>query len=135
MTLAAGCALRERAEDRPLGVLAAQQDAWNRGDLQAFMEGYHRSADTTFSSAGKTDRGWDTVLASYRKRYPDRAAMGKLTFSELVESPLGDAASLVRGRFRLVREGSAREGIFSVVFVRFPEGWRIIHDHTSALAP
>ena len=93
------------------------------------------AADTTFSSGGKTVSGWDTVLESYRKRYPDRAAMGKLTFSALVESPLGAAASLVRGRYRLAREGSAPEGIFSVVFVRFPEGWKIIHDHTSALAP
>ena len=64
-------------------VLAAQQDAWNRGDIDKFMNGYARSASTAFISQDEVSRGWETVRDRYRLRYSDRAKMGTLSFSEI----------------------------------------------------
>ena len=115
-------------------VLKEQQSAWNRGEVDAFLEGYWHSPELTFSGSGGIARGWDAVLARYKKSYPDRAAMGQLDFSQLDFRFLGPDAALVLGRWHLVREKGAIGGVFSLVWQRFPEGWRIIHDHTSAVA-
>src|SRR5260370_18202716 len=64
-------------------LLSEQAEAWNRGDIEGFMKGYWKSPDTVFAGSGGVQRGWDAVLARYKKSYPDRAAMGHLTFSEL----------------------------------------------------
>jgi ketosteroid isomerase-like protein len=115
-------------------ILKEQQSAWNRGEVDAFLEGYWHSPELTFSGSGGIARGWDAVLARYKKSYPDRAAMGQLDFSQLDFRFLGPDAALVLGRWHLVREKGAIGGVFSLVWQRFPEGWRIIHDHTSAVA-
>jgi ketosteroid isomerase-like protein len=117
-----------------VGVLTAQQDAWNRGDVEAFLQGYWRSAELTFSSTGGIARGWDRVLARYKERYPDRHAMGQLEFSALELRFLGSDAALVLGRWHLKRQKGDVGGVFSLIFERFPEGWRIIHDHTSEVS-
>ena len=113
------------------GVLTAQQDSWNRGDVDAFLQGYWRSPELTFSGTGGIARGWDGVLARYKEHYPNREAMGKLDFSALEFRPLGSDAALVLGQWHLARTKGGVGGVFSLVFERFPEGWRIIHDHTS----
>ena len=113
-------------------VLDAQQQAWNRGDVDAFLTGYWHSPDLTFSGSNGISRGWDAVLARYKKNYPDRSAMGTLDFSNLEFRFLGPDAALVLGHWHLKREKDELGGIFSLVWQRFPEGWRIIHDHTSA---
>ena len=115
-------------------VLDAQQAAWNRGDVDAFLVGYWHSGELTFSGSSGVSRGWDGVLARYKKSYPDRAAMGQLDFSELEFRFLGPDAALVLGRWHLKREKDDIGGVFSLVWQRFPEGWRIVHDHTSAVA-
>jgi uncharacterized protein (TIGR02246 family) len=114
-------------------VLNDQQKAWNRGDVDAFLQGYWHSPELTFSGSGGVERGWDGVLARYKKTYPDRAAMGQLDFSQLEFRFLGPDAALVLGRWHLAREKGDIGGVFSLVWQRFPEGWRIIHDHTSAV--
>ena len=114
-------------------VLAAQQDAWNKGDIPKFMEGYWNSPDLTFAGGKGFTRGWDPVLARYRKSYADQAAMGKLEFSELEIRPLGPDAALVLGRWHLQRQAGDIGGIFTLVFQKFPQGWRIIHDHTTQI--
>jgi ketosteroid isomerase-like protein len=116
-------------------VLHAQQEAWNRGDVEAFLQGYWHSPELTFSGSGGTARGWDGVLQRYRKNYPDRASMGELTFSGLEFRQLGSKAYLVLGSWHLKRSTGDVGGVFTLIFQRFPEGWRIIHDHTSAVAP
>ena len=117
-------------------VLRDQQAAWNRGDIDAFLKGYWNSPELTFSGSDGVQRGWDGVLARYKKNYPDRAAMGTLDFSALEFRFLGPDAALVLGRWRLTRPPSNDAGgEFSLVFQRFPEGWKIIHDHTSADRP
>lgn len=116
-------------------VLSAQQTAWNRGDVDAFLVGYWHSPELTFSGSSGVARGWDGVLARYKKNYPDKAAMGQLDFSELEFRFLGPDAALVLGRWHLKREKDELGGVFTLVWQRFPEGWKIIHDHTSAVAP
>ena len=125
----------EQASDRTaiLKILEAQQNNWNQGNVDAFLEGYWHSPDLTFSGSGGVARGWDGVLARYKKNYPDRTAMGRLDFSGLEFRFLGKDAALVLGRWHLARAQGDIGGVFSLVWQRFPEGWRIIHDHTSVV--
>jgi hypothetical protein len=113
------------------GLLAAQAADWNRGDIDAFMRGYWNSPETTFAGTSGISRGWQTVLDHYHKNYPDRAAMGHLDFGEIEITPLGNDAALILGRWHLNRDAGPVGGIFTLVARQFPEGWRIIHDHTS----
>jgi ketosteroid isomerase-like protein len=113
-------------------VLGAQERAWNQGDVETFMKGYWNSPELTFAGSSGVTRGWEPVLARYRKTYPNVEAMGHLDFSELEVRPLGNDAALALGRWHLKRTADELGGVFTLVFQRFPEGWRIIHDHTSA---
>ncbi len=113
-------------------VLSAQQDAWNRGDIDAFMNGYAQSASTVFVSEDEVRRGWETVRERYRVKYSDRAKMGTLSFSEIEVTMLSPDAAVVLGRWRLKRANDEPHGRFTLIFKRLPEGWRIVHDHTSA---
>ena len=116
-------------------VLSAQQDAWNRGDIDAFMNGYARSASTVFISEDEVRRGWETVRDRYRVKYSDRAKMGALSFSDIEVTMLSPDAAAVLGRWRLKRANDEPHGRFTLIFKRLPEGWRIVHDHTSAGPP
>jgi L-asparaginase / beta-aspartyl-peptidase len=115
-------------------VLRAQESAWNHADVDAFLQGYWHSPELTFSGSSGVARGWDAVLARYKKNYPDRAAMGQLSFSDLEFRFLGPDAALVLGKWHLQREKGELGGVFTLVWQRFPDGWKIIHDHTSAMA-
>src|SRR6202051_4714158 len=125
---------KSRQADRSAirAVLTAQQQAWNHGDIAAFLTGYWHSPNLTFSGSNGIFRGWDAVMARYKKNYPDRSAMGALDFSNLEFRFLGPDAALVLGHWHLKRQKDEIGGVFTLVFQRFPEGWRIIHDHTSA---
>jgi uncharacterized protein (TIGR02246 family) len=114
-------------------ILTDQQTAWNRGDVDAFLQGYWHCSELTFSGSSGIARGWEGVRARYKKAYPDRAAMGHLDFSSLEYRFLGPDAALVLGNWHLARETGDIGGVFSLVWQRFPEGWRIIHDHTSVV--
>jgi ketosteroid isomerase-like protein len=116
-------------------VLKNQQFSWNNGDVDAFLEGYWHSPELTFSGTSGIARGWDAVRARYKKSYADRAIMGQLEFSDLQFRFLGPDAALVLGHWHLTRAKGDIGGVFSLVWQRFPEGWRIIHDHTSAVEP
>jgi ketosteroid isomerase-like protein len=76
--------------------------------------------------------GWQTVLDRYVKKYPDRAAMGTLTFSDLDIAMLSPDAAVVLGRWRLKRAQDEPNGVFTLIFRKTADGWRIVHDHTSA---
>lgn len=116
-------------------VLHAQQDAWNRGDIDGFMSGYARSGSTTFISEDAVRKGWETVRARYLKKYSDRAKMGRLTFSDLEITPISADAAVVLGRWKLRRAQDRPRGRFTLIFRKTADGWRIVHDHTSAAAP
>ena len=115
-------------------VLSDQQSAWNRHDLDAFMAGYWNSPEVTFSSKGKTITGWRATFGRYRKTYQSPGAeMGQLEFSALKIEMLGHSAAFVRGEFHLTMpDGKTPHGVFTLIFRKFPDGWKIIHDHTSA---
>ena len=113
-------------------VLRAQQDAWNRGDIDSFMNGYARSASTVFISGDTIERGWQTVRDRYREKYSSRAKMGTLTFSDLEITLLSSDSAVASGRWRLKRANDQPHGRFTLIFKRLPEGWRIVHDHTSS---
>lgn len=131
-----GTQVAGRAGDREAirAVLSAQQKAWNRGAVDDFLVGYWHSPELTFSGSSGVSRGWDGVVARYKKNYPDRAAMGELDFSDLEFRFLGPDAALVLGRWHLKRQNDELGGVFTLVWQRFPEGWQIIHDHTSTVA-
>lgn len=130
-----GCRHRFREADRKelAALLDRQQQAWNRGDLAGYMEGYARTSALVFTSGGKVRRGWDETMTAYRKRYGgDRAGMGRLVLEVLDVQPVGGDGAVVLGRWRLTETPQAGGGVFSVIAERRPEGWRIVHDHTSA---
>lgn len=131
-----GKASEDRQTDRVAitKILEAQQAAWNQGNVDVFLEGYWHSPELTFSGSSGIARGWDGVLARYKKNYPDSAAMGRLDFSRLEFRFLGADAALVLGHWYLARDTGDVGGVFTLVWQRFPEGWRIIHDHTSTVA-
>lgn len=96
------------------------------------MAGYLRSKALVFTSGARIRRGWESTLASYRDRYGDKpATMGTLSFEVIDVHPLGADGAVVLGRWRLTNSPSAARGVFTVVLERRPEGWRVVHDHTS----
>jgi ketosteroid isomerase-like protein len=123
------------AIDQIKSVLHAQQDAWNRGDIDGFMDGYARSPSTVFVSEDEVRRGWETVRERYRQKYSDRTKMGNLSFSDIEITPLSPDAAVVLGHWTLKRANDQPLGRFTLIFKHFPEGWRIVHDHTSAASP
>lgn len=112
-------------------VLEAQRDAWNRGDIEGYMDGYARSAKTEFVGGDSISRGWQTVLDRYKKKYDTREKMGTLTFSEVQVTMLSKDAALVLGRWRLKRVSDEPNGTFTLLFRKTKAGWRIVHDHSS----
>jgi beta-aspartyl-peptidase (threonine type) len=115
-------------------VWTAQVEAWNRGDLEGFMAGYWESPDLVFFSNGTTTRGWQATLDRYRSRYQAGGKqMGTLDFPELDILTLGPEAAMARGRWRVkMPDGTESSGLTSVIFRKLPEGWRIVHDHSSS---
>jgi beta-aspartyl-peptidase (threonine type) len=112
-------------------VMVAQEAAWNRGDIDGFMKGYARARTTVFISGDSITRGWETVRNRYKKNYATGEQMGRLTFSDLEITTLVHDAAVVLGRWELKRKSDHRHGRFTLLFRLTPEGWRIVHDHTS----
>jgi ketosteroid isomerase-like protein len=122
-----------RQELDVIKVLLAQEAAWNRGDLPAFASGYKDSPDTLFITH-QISRGYAGLLDQYRRDYPNRAAMGTLTFSELEVHPLDENYAVCIGKYHLERgkkDGGNAGGIFSLIFEKTTDGWKIIIDHTT----
>jgi uncharacterized protein (TIGR02246 family) len=113
-------------------VLDAQRDAWNRGDIEGYMDGYARSADIVFISGDSLTRGWQTVHDRYQKNYDSREKMGTLTFTDLETKVLSNDAAVMIGRWHLQRANDEPHGPFTLIFRRTRQGWKIIHDHTSS---
>jgi ketosteroid isomerase-like protein len=128
-------AMKETDRAAVVAVLTTQQNDWNKGDIRGFMAGYWNSSELTFAGTRGFTRGWQPVLARYEKTYADKAAMGTLNFSELDLRLLGPDAALVLGKWHLQRQAGDVGGIFTLVLQRFPEGWRIVHDHTTQSPP
>ncbi len=111
-------------------ILMNQQAAWNSADIEGFMAGYWNSPDLVFTSGARVRRGFAGTLESYRSSYAPED-MGKLFFHDLEVRPIGADGAWVLGRYRLAERSADQTGLFTLIFRRFPEGWLIVHDHTS----
>jgi ketosteroid isomerase-like protein len=120
------------ATDEIRSVLDKQVAAWNRGDLEEFMEGYWRSEKLSFYSGTTRTSGWQTTLTRYRDRYQSSGReMGQLTFSEIETEILSPTSAFVRGQWKLKMSASEPGGLFTLVFRKLDGKWKIVHDHTS----
>jgi uncharacterized protein (TIGR02246 family) len=124
-------------KDAIVAMLNKQAADWNRGDLETFATGYKNSPDILFM--GQTiRRGYDGMLAGYRKSFPSHAAMGTLTFSNLEVQPLDEHFATVTGRFHLERTaagGGNAGGYYLLVVEKTPSGWKIVRDDTTSDPP
>ena len=134
-------ALGAAAADTPAttairNVLAVQQGAWNRGDLEAFMQGYWKGEDIRFAGGDSFKYGWQSTLDGYKKSYPTPAAMGKLDFDLVEVREVGPDAAYVFGKWHLTRANEAPDkaphGLFTLLFERKNGNWVITRDHSSA---
>jgi uncharacterized protein (TIGR02246 family) len=127
-----------RAQDAQVAaiqkVLDKQEQDWNKGDLDAFLEGYWNSPNVVFQSGGNRNVGFEAMRDRYRKTYKSEGkAMGRVAFSDVEIVPLGPDSAFVRGRWGLTMpDGKKPGGLFTLIFRKLPEGWKIVHDHTSS---
>lgn len=114
-------------------MLDDQTAAWNRGDLDSFMQGYWRSPDVTFFSGDNIVKGWEQTLQRYRDRYQSGGKeMGKLSFTDENIDVLAPDAAVVTARWHLqMPDGKKLEGLTTLLCKRMKDGWRIVHDHSS----
>lgn len=113
-------------------LLTTQAAAWNRGDIDGFMQAYAQTDTLRFASGGTVTLGWRPTLERYKKRYPDKATMGTLAFTDLEITELAPDAALAFGRWKLTREKDAPHGLFTLTLKKTSAGWQIIQDHTSS---
>ena len=115
-------------------VMTHSEEAWNRGDLAAFASYYEDSPETTFMGREVVRGGVQAILERYRKAYPNREAMGTLSFANIHVRTLAPDVALVTGEFHLQRTaagGGEATGKYTLILRKTPAGWKIIHDHTS----
>lgn len=128
---AAQATTKPTAEQAVRSILEDQVGAWNRGDIPGFMKGYWNSENVEFVNTAGVFRGWQNVFDRYMRTYPDKSAMGQLTFSELEVNVMCPTAAYVVGKWRLERQNGPIGGVFTLIFRKFPDGWKIVNDHTS----
>lgn len=113
-------------------VLNTQVEAWNKGDLEGYMKGYWNSPDLIFIAGANENRGYEAALERYKKSYQSAGhEMGQLDFQELRVNVLSPDAAYATGKFHLkMSNGKEPTGRFTIILRKFPEGWRIVHDHS-----
>jgi ketosteroid isomerase-like protein len=121
------------AQDRQaiVKLMTDQQTAWSNGDIEGFMQGYWKSDSLMFIGKRGPAYGWQTTLNNYKKTYPDKAAMGKLTFRIDKVELLGKQDAFVMGAWSLAREKDNPGGYFTLWFRKIKGEWKIVCDHTS----
>ena len=125
-------AQRNRAEENAIRqVMNTQQEAWNRADIETFMEGYWKSDSLKFIGRNGITYGWQTTLDNYKKSYPTPDAMGKLTFTILTLDILSETSAFMIGRWHLKRANDEPGGHFTLLWRKINGKWVIIADHTS----
>ena len=129
--LLSASALLAQDKEAVLKVLNDQQRAWNRGDINDFMKGYWQSDSLVFVGRSAPMYGWQNTIDRYKKTYPDKAAMGQLTFDIIQVRILDDNNAFVLGGWLLKREKDAPGGYFTLLFRKVNGEWKIVCDHTS----
>jgi beta-aspartyl-peptidase (threonine type) len=127
---------RQELEQGIKHVLVSQVEAWNKGNIEGFMQGYWNSPELTFISGSTLTKGWEPTLARYKKNYQQGGnEMGHLEFQDLTIDLLSRRAAVVTGKWGLsMSSGKNPHGFFTLVFKRMPNGWKIVQDHTSSAA-
>lgn len=123
--------LSENDRQGILRVFEEQEKAWNTGDIEKFMEGYWQSDSLTFIGSSGITYGWTNTLNNYQKRYPDKTAMGTLSFKILRLEKLDKKTAFLIGTFHLKRDIGDLSGHFTLVWKKIGGKWVIISDHTS----
>ena len=113
-------------------VLMTQQDAWNAGDIEGFMQGYLNTDQLRFASGGDITTGWGETLNRYQARYSDRAKMGTLKFEINTVDVIDQDDGLVFGKWTLIRERDTPNGLFTLHLKKYADGWKVVSDHTSS---
>ncbi len=132
ITLFAGNKLTVKDNNEIVTLLNKQVEAWNNGDLEKFMETYWHSDKLVFVGSQGPTYGWQATLDNYKKRYPDKKAMGSLEFKNLVISKIDKKTVFVIGRFELTHQSGELNGHFTLVIQKIKGQWLIISDHSSA---
>ncbi|MFC6269094.1 YybH family protein [Frigoriflavimonas asaccharolytica] len=117
-------------EENILKVMANQQIAWNAGNLDQFMQGYWNSEEMMFIGKSGPNYGWQKTLDNYKKSYPTKEKMGTLSFTDQKIKMLGKDYAQVFGKWHLQRTEGDLGGIYTLIFQKFKNGWKIISDHT-----
>ena len=112
-----------------LHTMEAQQNAWNEGDLDAFMNGYWESDSLVFIGKSGVNNGYSNTLTNYKKAYPDKEAMGTLTFKNRSWTPISDSTALLIGSWRISEE---QHGMYSLIWKKIDGRWVIVVDHSSS---
>ncbi|MBC7901011.1 MAG: DUF4440 domain-containing protein [Saprospiraceae bacterium] len=120
-----------KIESDIISVMDEQTAAWNRGDIDSFMKGYWNSENLIFVSGDNITRGWQQTLDRYKKSYDTKAKMGALKFGDVSVNVISKDAAVVLGSWSLAREKDNPKGKFTLIFRKFRDSWRIVHDHTS----
>ena len=125
------CLLFAQDKQAILKVLEDQRQAWNKGDIETYMEGYWKSDSVMFIGKTAPVYGWQSTLDRYKKAYPDKAAMGQLTFDIIQVKVLDNSNAFVLGGWHLKRDKDAPGGYFTLWFRKINGEWKIVCDHTS----
>ncbi len=120
----------QKVEKEIQDILSQQKVSWNEENIEGFMEYYWNSDKFTFQSGKKRLHGWDALLSRYKESYSEEK-WGKLDFTDIEVKVLSNDIAYVLGRWKLMYEDASDEGLFTIIFLRMPDGWRIVHDHTS----
>lgn len=130
LTLLSIFSIFQAQEKEILKVMTDQQIAWNNGDLDGFMQGYWKSEEMMFIGKSGPNYGWQKTLDNYKKSYPTKEKMGILSFSDQKIKMLGKNYAYVFGKWKLTRKDGDLGGIYTLVFQKFKDGWKVISDHT-----
>ncbi len=120
----------QKVENEIKDILDQQKISWNEENIEGFMEYYWNSEKFTFQSGNKRLHGWDALLSRYKESYSVEK-WRKLDFTCIEIKVLSNDIAYVLGRWQLLYNDSSEEGLFTIIFLRMPEGWRIVHDHSS----
>ena len=114
-----------------LKVMTDQQTAWNNGNIDGYMQGYWKNDSLLFIGSKGPTYGWQKTLDNYKKSYPNKEKMGILEFSDIQVKILGKKHAYVFGKWKLARTNDSPNGIYTLIFEKFKDGWKIISDHTN----
>lgn len=121
------------AEEEIIKTMRAQEEAWNEGDVEGFMQAYWKSDSLLFIGSSGPQYGWQTTLDKYKKSYPDQSAMGTLSFSNIQFQLIENETAHLSGKWQLDRASDTLKGYYSLLWRKIEEEWKVVYDHSSSI--